>query len=277
MTVHVARRRSKGQAAMSGGESLSMPIGEIDQTLFGCPSCGRPLAIGVRKCPGCSARLVMGIQLSRATTFVMIGLVLGVAFGGGLAAALSAMRLPAHDAQVAQTAAAEALAAAALVHPSAAPTANPGTTTPGSTGGTATIPAISASSLSQALSVDLRLTEAKAGLQAALAGSRFRADDVSQLLRNASSESVIGLQLARNLNPWPAARGIGDRLSSFYDAVQATASDGLAASIRNETAYRQAASKMVALLGSLEAIDGQARELASSANVSLPIAVSPAP
>jgi len=220
---------------------------------------------------------VMGIQLSRATTFVMIGLVLGVAFGGGLAAALSAMRLPAHDAQVAQTAAAEALAAAALVHPSVAPTANPGTTTPGSTAGTATIPAISASSLSQALSVDLRLTEAKAGLQAALAGSRFRADDVSQLLRNASSESVIGLQLARNLNPWPAARGIGDRLSSFYDAVQATASDGLAASIRNETAYRQAASKMVALLGSLEAIDGQARELASSANVSLPIAVSPAP
>ena len=40
----------------------SIAIGEIDQTIFDCPSCSRPLALGDRRCPGCRTRLLHGVQ-----------------------------------------------------------------------------------------------------------------------------------------------------------------------------------------------------------------------
>ena len=112
MTVNAARRRAKAVAA-GGGHTSDGPTGEIGQTLFACPACGRPLAIGVRRCPSCSSRLVMGVRAGRVAMFVTIGLIVGVAFGGGLAATLSAIRQPDHDAQIARAAAAAALAGAA--------------------------------------------------------------------------------------------------------------------------------------------------------------------
>src|SRR5882672_12243696 len=101
MTVDVGRRRAKAAAA-GGTDRSDGPSGEIGQTIFGCPACGRPLAIGVRRCPSCSARLVMGVRAGRAAMFVTIGLIVGVAFGGGLAATLTAIRLPERDAEVAR-------------------------------------------------------------------------------------------------------------------------------------------------------------------------------
>ena len=58
-------------------------------------------------------------------------------------------------------------------------------------------------------------------------------------------------------------------MMSFYLAVQATAAEGLSASIRNDTAYRAAAEKMIALLGGLDAVDAQLRDVAGGAGVSL--------
>ncbi len=263
MTVNVARRRAKG-AADGGADTSDGPIGEIGQTLFSCPACGRPLAIGVRRCPGCSARLVMGVR------------------AGGLAATLSAIRLPVRDAQVAQAAAAAALAAAAQAQAaaSAVPLATPAITpADGSTGtgSPVTIPASSASALTQALVLNARLRDATSGLRTALAASKFDAQEVSQLLRDASANSVIGLQLAENLNAWSGGTVVGGRMATFYSAVQSTAAAGLGASIRNETAYRRAAAAMVTLLGGLGPIDGQARQLAATAGINLPAAGSPAP
>ncbi len=286
MTVNVARRRAK--AAAGGPDRSDGPIGEIGQTVFGCPVCGRPLAIGVRRCPSCSARLVMGVRAGRAAMFVTIGLIVGVAFGGGLAAALTLIRQPDHDAQVARAAAAAALAGAAQVQAqaqaqaaaSAVPHATPAITTGSGSGGSGTsvtIPANSASALTQALILNARLSDSTAALRAALAAPKFDAQEVSQLLREASANSVIGLQLAESLNAWSGGTAVGGRMATFYSAIQATAAEGLGASIRNDTAYRRAAMAMVALLAGLGPIDDEAQRLAATAGVNLPATVSPAP
>jgi hypothetical protein len=277
MTVNVARRRSKLRSA-AGPELSVLAIGEIDQTIFACPACNRPLAIGARRCPGCSTRLLLGVQAGRASVFVTVGLILGVAFGGGLAAVLSAVRMPAHDAMIADAAAAAALAAAVPAATTAS--AKPVPTSPhsgGSTGtGSSTIPAISASALSQALVIDTRLTAASSDLEADLAAHKLDILAVSGLLRTAASDAVVGLQLTQNLSSWSGGDAVAGKLSTLYAAVQMTASEGLGASIRNEAAYRQASVEMIQLLGGLATIDGQARSLATSVGISLP-AAAPAP
>lgn len=284
MTVDVARRRPKGRIIPGANDQSGMAIGEIGQTIFSCPACGRPMAIGVRKCPGCSTHLLMGVQLGRAGTFVTIGLILGVAFGGGLGAVLSAARLPAHDAQVAEAAAAAALAHAAQVQAAVSQVAVASPAIPrtggssGSTGAGAAvaIPAISASALRQALVLDATLSQSTADLEAALAAPKLDVLAVSQLLRKTSADSVIGLQLAQNLNAWSGGSAIAARLTTTYTALRATADEGLGASIRNQVAYRDAAGAVVKLLGGLVTIDGQARNLAASAGIGLPAATSPA-
>jgi hypothetical protein len=285
MTVNVARRRAKAAAA-GGTDRSDGPSGEIGQTLFGCPACGRPLAIGVRRCPSCSARLVMGVRAGRAAMFVTIGLIVGVAFGGGLAATLSAIRQPDHDAQVARAAVAAALAgiaeaqaqaqAAASAIPHATPAITPGSGSSG-TGSSVTIPANSASALTQALILNARLSDATSALRAALAARKFDAQEVSQLLREASANSVIGLQLAESLNAWSGGTAVGGRMATFYSAIQATAAEGLGASIRNDPAYRRAAMAMVTLLAGLGPIDDEAQRLAATAGMNLPATGSPAP
>jgi hypothetical protein len=284
MTVNVARRRSKGRITPGADQQSGMAIGEIGQTIFSCPACGRPLAVGVRKCSGCSTRLLMGVQLGRAGTFVTIGVILGVAFGGGLAAILSATRLPAHDAQVAEAAAAAALARAAEVQTAAAPVAiaSPAIPRTGGSGGSTgvgtsvAIPAISSSALSQALVLNVGLSQSAADLAAAAAVPKVDVLVVSQLLRKASADSVIGLQLAQNLRVWSGGSAVADRLTTFYTELRTTADEGLGASIRDQAAYRDAGRAVLKLLGGLVAIDGQARSLAASAGIGLPAVTSPA-
>jgi hypothetical protein len=223
----------------------------------------------------------MGVQLGRAGTFLTIGLILGVAFGGGLAAVLSAARLPAHDAQVADIAAAAAFAQAAQAQAqaqaAALPTALPSQAI-GSTGGsngtgsTQTIPGVSASALSQALVLDTRLADSTAAFEAALAAPKVNVEDVSQLLRNASADAAIGLQLAQQMNAWSAGTAVSDHLATFYTAVQSVAAEGLGSSIRNEAAYRASATAMTKLLAGLGPIDTEARQLASSSGINLPAA-----
>jgi len=139
------------------------------------------------------------------------------------------------------------------------------------------IPANSASALTQALILNARLSDATSALRAALAAPKFDAQEVSQLLREASANSVIGLQLAESLNAWSGGTAVGGRMATFYSAIQATAAEGLGASIRNDPAYRRAAMAMVALLAGLGPIDDEAQRLAATAGMNLPATVSPAP
>jgi hypothetical protein len=227
---------------------------------------------------------VLGVQLGRASKFLTVGLIAGIALGGGFGAIVTAVRQPSHDAQVAEAAAAAALtahpavaqpvASAAAIATAKPPTGSGG----GSTGsGTVKIPPISASALTQAILLNAKLADSSADFKAALAASRFSASDVAQLLRDASVDSVIGLQLAQSVNAWSAGTVVSSRLSTFYATVQTTAAEGLAASIRNDAAYRRAATAMVQLLSTFDTIDAQARSLATSNGISLPADPSTAP
>ena len=96
--------------------SKSLSIGEIEQTVFSCPSCQRPLAMGARKCPGCKTHLVAGVGLTNASGFVALGLAVGLAIAG-VAAGMGALSDNlARDAEVNARVAA-ALAAAEAAHP----------------------------------------------------------------------------------------------------------------------------------------------------------------
>ena len=89
MTVDAARR-SRRRTPVAGRDSepyiapaTSIAIGEIGQTIFECPSCARPLALGVGRCPGCGTRLVRGVALGKASAFIAIGLAVGLLAGAG--------------------------------------------------------------------------------------------------------------------------------------------------------------------------------------------------
>ena len=61
-----------------------LAIGETGVRLFDCPSCTRPLAIGTARCPGCGARLVMGVTLGRVGGILAIGTVFGLLVAGAV-------------------------------------------------------------------------------------------------------------------------------------------------------------------------------------------------
>ena len=66
----------------------SMVIGEDDSEIFTCPTCSRPLATGVSRCPGCGTHLVMGMPLRRAVARGGVVLVIALAIGGGVIGAI---------------------------------------------------------------------------------------------------------------------------------------------------------------------------------------------
>jgi hypothetical protein len=98
MTVNVARRTRRRATPPAPPSINSTPtpqpapepvytsadtfrIGEIEQTVFDCPNCRRPLALGARRCPGCQTRLVNGVVLTKVGMFVAGGLTIGIVAG----------------------------------------------------------------------------------------------------------------------------------------------------------------------------------------------------
>ncbi len=267
MTVEVARRRTRKPKVASVSESLA--IGEIDQTVFACPACARPLALGARHCPGCGTRLIMGVQARRASLFVGLGLVGGIVVSGLLGATASALDGARRDADAAAAAALEASNALPSIPPTAAPSASPSPSI--ATGTTSTVPALSRSALGQAAALHDRLATSSSSLATALDQESFDTFAVSQMLRATSADAVVGLQLTPHIGAWTGGSALSADLRSFYLAIQATAAEGLSASIRNETAYRAAAENMTDLLAGLGAVDAQLRDVAGRAGVTLPL------
>jgi hypothetical protein len=275
MTVNVARRRGRAHGSAESGAEAPITIGELEQTVFPCPSCNRPLAIGANKCPGCGTRLLMGVQAKRASVFVGVGLLVGLMVGGGVTTVSSALNRPARDAEIAAAAAAAALAAAADTKPVATsqPIATAGTGTSSGTGGTGTtggVPAITRSAIGQAAAVDSRLSASAAALATATSAASFDTVEVSAILRSMSGDAVFGLQLTTHIGAWSGGEQVGDDLTAMYTAIQQTAAEGLTASIRNEPAYRAAATKMLKVLTGLETVDAGVRAAAAEAGVTLP-------
>jgi hypothetical protein len=281
MTVDAARRtRRRAPKVSPAPEPMFVPpstiaIGEIDQTIFECPSCSRPLALGARRCPGCRTRLIAGVTLRKASSFVAAGLAVGLlaGMGGGIVFGFSHAPASAPAAAVGApggtTATSNPAGGAATTAPTA--TATP-TSTPSSDPG---IPPLARSALTQAVATNDRLATAKAALRAALAASAFDASSVAQVLRGVSADSLYGEQLAGYVATWSGAGDVGATLSTFYSTTHELAANGLVASVRNTSAYRAAATAMIKQLGELPAVDATMRSAAQSAGFELPAALGP--
>jgi hypothetical protein len=249
--------------------SESISIGEINQTVFDCPSCARPLAIGVKRCPGCGTRLLFGVPLAKATLLASTGIAIGIAIGGVFGFGVGLIR------PLAAAAISDAPVASQAPLASLAPV-DGGT----GSGGTGTvpdlqIPPLSRSALAQTLDVDARLVANADLLRAALTARVFDAPTVAQTLRSMAADSVIGRQLADHVRAWTGSAAVGRDLDDLYVAIHGTASDALISSVRDQAAYRTAATRMLVVLEGLSAVDGAARTLASQSGVNVP--ASPAP
>ena len=276
MTVNVARRNRR-RTSESRPDPVAVPnetlaIGEINQTVFDCPKCARPLAIGVHRCPGCRTRIVLGIPLAKASAFVSFGVTLGIAVGVlvgvglGLGRTASAATLPAISAVPSQPAPGGGGPAA---------TASLTATASSSAGPTSDMSAITRSALSQAIGVNRRLAAGAATLRSALDGSDFDASAVAETLRSISADSVFGQQLAGQLQSWSGSDALGRNLGTFYDSVHQTATDWLVASVRDEAAYRDAARAMLDVLKGLSLLDGEANALAGRVGLVIPPPTAP--
>lgn len=285
MTVEVARRRTRKttpKAATSEpaigapiGASERISIGEIEPTVFSCPNCQRPLAIGARHCPGCRTHLVNGVQLGKASLFVTFGLVVGIAVGGAIGGMALLGTNATRDAEIA--AAVSAALAAANVRPVPVATAAPlATSHPLATARPETsIPGLARAAIIQSASLNAELAAAVPILQSALAAKDFDAYPVFQALRTVSGNAVTGRQLAAHIGGWSDGSELEANLAAFYTSIQSTASEGLGASIHNEAAYKSAAIAMLQLLGGLGAIDAQLHAAASAAGVTIPAPAAP--
>jgi len=269
MTVN-AVRRPRRRAAASEPATIAPPpeslaIGEIDQTVFDCPNCSRPLAVGARRCPGCRTRLVAGIPVSKASVFAAGGLAIGLAFGGvggavfGLSSATPA---PATPIAVASAAPGGGTGPGQTARPLASGL-------PGSGGGSTSMPSIASSALVQAATVNDRLRTASGFLTAALATSPFDASSVAQTLRSISADTVYGQQLADKVAAWSGSAEVGTDLGALYDSIHDNAVEALVMSVTNPAAYRSSARSMVKLLASLRSIDARIAEVATTNGVVL--------
>jgi hypothetical protein len=275
--LHPADRRSFGPTAPARGFLSSsvdqLAIGEIDQTLFDCPACGRPLALGARRCPGCGSHLIRSVLLRKAALFVATGIligglaglgggvVLGMGLGGGAVA--GALGPGSSHGPVAS---ATATSGPSLTAPSIAPTSAP-TAKPTPAGGS--LPFAVKSALIQVLALDAKLAGAEADLRDTLAARPFDPSAVAATLRTVSAQSLFGSQLAAQVGAWPGAGELGMTLVTYYGTIHDTATAALDNSVRNAKAYETAAKAMARLLAGRAAIDAAVGAAAAAAGVTL--------
>ena len=260
MTIDAARQAAAG-ATPYGDETA--PIAEADANIFDCPSCRRPLAVGTSRCPGCRTRLIAGVRATRATAFILGGLVPGLLLGGGIVGAIALVAQPSLlGAPPAAGPVVASSAAPAIDHP--APSA---ATVVAPAAPAADIPASASTALGQSLLVDDHLAVDAARLRATLATARPSAADIARSLRALAATAAFGDRIAPGIGAWDAAVDVSARLVAGYAAIGATAREGLAASITNRAAYVRAVRALLGVLDDLAATDAQARTLAGSAGM----------
>jgi hypothetical protein len=271
MTVNAARRPRRRGAAPAP-EPIAVPtesiaIGEIDQTVFDCPKCARPLAMGARRCPGCGTRLILGVPMSKASVLAGGGLAFGLLIGGaaGMTFGLASRPVVVTPEPVVVPSVAPVGGGGVLATPVPVPSVPSGNSPVGGL-----MPPASRSALTQAVTLNDHLSASSTALAGALAASSFDPSDVAQTLRSISAESVYGEQLAQTVSSWSGSADVGQRLTALYSSIHDSAGEALVASVRNEAAYRQAAKSMIRLLSGLRSVDAELRALAAANDVPLP-------
>jgi hypothetical protein len=276
MAVNAARRARRQSAASTpeaiGGPVEKLAIGEIDQTVFDCPTCSRPLALGVHRCPGCGTRLAMGVPLSKVSVFVLVGLMVGFLAGGG-AGLLVGLTRPATAVSTTPVGVAPSVVPvassitgstgnvpfpSAAAVPSSAPTSGTG------------MPTSIQAALLQASTMNGRFATDGSALREILAAHSFDASAVAQTIRSMSADSLYASQVAQRLSVWPDTGAIGGELATSYERIHEIAEDALVASVRNDAAYRAAARDMLTELAAVRALEAQVAEIAAANGVTLP-------
>jgi hypothetical protein len=234
-----------------------MPIGEADANIFNCPSCARPLGVGVRRCPGCATRLIGGIKATRAVSLVSIGMLVGILVGGSLMAVVSA------GARVTQGAAAVPQPSSASASQLPVASAAPPIVDPG-------VPKSALSALRQSVTLNQRVLVDADRLRAALGASSPTGHAIAPIMRNLASTVDFGRGVAVGVAVWDDGAAVSASLVKLYDKIGTIAESGLSASIGNSKAYVTSATKMLKAVAGVTAIDAASRKLALSAGVELP-------
>jgi hypothetical protein len=243
-------------------------IGSPDANIFLCPRCTRPLAVGASRCAGCRTRLVAGVPVLKVTGFVGLGLLAGLAFGGGTVGALTV--LGGHTAAVAPpVAAAPSPAVVASAAASGVPVAS-GASAPSAVPADPAVPAPAVTALRRSTTVNQRLLVGADLLGKALATRNPSPADIAPLLRSLGSTASFGDGIATTVGTWDEAASLSTALASFYSSIDRIAQDALTASITNERAYRDAGTRMLAVLDRLTQLDADTRALAAKVDVELP-------
>jgi hypothetical protein len=231
-------------------------IGAPDANIFLCPRCTRPLAVGVSRCAGCKTRLVAGVPLLKVSGFVALGLIAGLAVGGGIVGAL--------------TLAGGGTSAAAVAPPAAVPSAVPVASGVARTSAAPlpsivlvdpAVPAPALTALRRSTTVNQRLL--------------VDADQLAPLLRNLAATASFGDGIASTVGTWDEAADLSAALASFYGSIDRIAQDALTASITNDRAYKEGATRMLAVLDRLAGLDARTRALATTAGLDLPPLTAP--
>ncbi len=253
MALNMLRGRSRDRTE----PDESYEIGACDSQIIGCPVCSRPIEANAGRCPGCGTRLMIGVPYRRAGIFLGVGAVIGILVGGTtIGVAMSMAR------------------SSALPGSGALPTASGGPGTGPRASHPADAPLAALAALRQAVAIDARLATGVDALKASLATKPFESFAVASTLRALASDAAVGADAADRMRPWTSAGDVSGQLATVYDEVRATARDALANGLANTSAYKSAATRMIAVLALVPAADAAARDLAISAGieVSLPVA-----
>lgn len=256
-----------GRRGAASGQRELLPIGELDENIFNCPACARPLGVGTSRCPGCDTRLIFSVRATRAVGFMVIGLVLGLAIGGGVVAVVSAVSRPATGAIVDSP---------PIVIPSAVPVDVP-VASIGPPVVDPSIPSSALSALRQSAVINQRLLANADRLALVMSVARPVAKDIAPILRGLASTASFGHGLAPELGRWDDGLAVSEGLAAFYSAIEMVAHDGLAASLVNDAAYARAGRRMLGVFDKLPDLDAASRALAAGVDVELTPLISDAP
>lgn len=253
MTTNLVRGKARDAADRA---ARALTIGEPDARVFTCPACSRPLPNGTWRCTGCGVRLIMGVTLRRAGAVLVLGIAIGVLFGGAtMVGAIALSRTQPAAVVVGQP-------AAAPIAPSAAP--------PAEYVAPAGVPPAALSALSGTAVVNGRIAVDAMTLSTTLVRRGATTIEIARALRSLAADAALGVDLTGRFRPWTDAAPVMTKLEDFYQAMAGTAHVGLRAPLSDDRSYRASAAEMMTVLGSLGDVDAASRTLASSVGLELP-------
>lgn len=118
------------------------------------------------------------------------------------------------------------------------------------------------------LEIDGRLLSERQDLQDLLAARNLRGSEVASVLRRISGPVTLGIDRATRLTLDPDFQTVGAQLEILYADTATTVDRALDAALTSETAYREAAEKIVDLFVDLPDIDAKLKSILGATSAS---------